>query len=63
MLVRIRWSDIDGRLAIGIGPGRGAWLHPDSDCAAPTDDGPLGRALRTTILAGQVPELLEHWLS
>jgi len=50
-------------LAIGIGPGRGACLHPVSDCAAATDDGPLGRALRTTIPAGQVPELLEHWLS
>ena len=62
-MVRIRWADDDDRLAIGIGPGRGAWRHPGPDCAAATDEGLLGRALRTTIPAGQVPELREHWLS
>ncbi|SVB45174.1 uncharacterized protein METZ01_LOCUS198028 [marine metagenome] len=49
-------------MVIGIGPGRGAWLHPDSDCAAAIDDDLVGRALRTTIPAGQVPELFGHWL-
>ena len=61
-MVRIRWSDDDGRLAIGTGPGRGVWFHPNSDCAAAIDAGLMRGALRTTIPVGQVPELLEPWL-
>jgi predicted RNA-binding protein YlxR (DUF448 family) len=51
----------DGRLAIGPGPGRGAWLCAEPDTARCLDQavsrGALGRALRSELTKVELAEL------